>query len=771
MVLSEILLFCLRNFLEPILTLYKNDTLPEGHFVVATINDQKVSYAYFYKTPFFITPKVIDEDVILYLNTKKDKRLIKEAKLEIDGKVVKYDAGYGGFSFPKKSIQHDALRNQNVYLKVSFEGEIYVFKYSFQDGGKPAETPNYYNNTYVELHSPGYLILDKPMYKPLDTMNLKSFLINFKNGNPIRKRAHLQITESGQNFTFEKVLRKKSAGAYVYKWQIPDTLKLDRDYQVKLWYYKKGRLLAHKTSFKLEEYELNKNKYEFEMPNEAFYAGDDIQFYVTAKDMNGFPVQGTRINYKLRLDEIQDLFVDTLSITQQKKQNWYEKDTTVEFENFMSLRIPSEVLLPANAKYTLQITFVDPMTFERKAFERQFMKYTQKEKLLFYQQADSLFVRNLYNAKDTAKPYYLITFRGNDTITKKKITTPFRYHLSPSETSAIVLDKDSFKTSVTIAYNKLEMMHAKGKRTGDSILISFAYPFNEPIHYRIYKKDKLIKSGESNTLKFAMLDQSADAYRIVMTTNLHNTIENNFYEMKFVPEKNLLHFEKKIANTALPGDSLAVELRALDHKNKPVKKVNIAAYSINAAFANDIQIPYINVPLQYQNKIEINPIVSRDAAYLKSDVNTGTFHLNNTHLSRFNLRKNEYYALKYPLQEMTELTIKKQQAHPEFAIALTVKDVMYTPRYILLDGQPIYISDINATDVYSFASTAGKHSITFRYFDKTYELNNVEFKAQTKHIFGINLDSVHQLNSRFKIVDSLTLLEPTTNEKKCCIVP
>jgi hypothetical protein len=132
MVLSEILLFCLRNFLEPILTLYKNDTLPEGHFVVATINDQKVSYAYFYKTPFFITPKVIDEDVILYLNTKKDKRLIKEAKLEIDGKVVKYDAGYGGFSFPKKSIQHDALRNQNVYLKVSFEREIYVFNTAFK---------------------------------------------------------------------------------------------------------------------------------------------------------------------------------------------------------------------------------------------------------------------------------------------------------------------------------------------------------------------------------------------------------------------------------------------------------------------------------------------------------------------------------------------------------------------------------------------------------------------------------------------------------------
>ena len=242
-----------KKFREYPSSVFKNDTLPEGHFVVATIIDQKITYNYFYRTPFYITPKVIDDDVILYLNTKKDKRLIKEAKLEIDGKPIKYDAGYGGFSFPKKSILKENLLNNKVLLKVSFEGEIYVFKYSFQDGGKPAEEPNYYNNTYAELNSPGYLILDKPMYKPLDSLNLKSFLINFKNGNPIRKRVKLDITEPIQTFKFQKILRKKSAGAYVYQWKIPDTLKLDRDYEIKLSYTKKGRRLARKTSFKLEE--------------------------------------------------------------------------------------------------------------------------------------------------------------------------------------------------------------------------------------------------------------------------------------------------------------------------------------------------------------------------------------------------------------------------------------------------------------------------------------------------------------------------------------
>ena len=356
--------------------------------------------------------------------------------------------------------------------------------------------------------------------------------------------------------------------------------------------------------------------------------------------------------------------------------------------------------------------------------------------------------------------------RGADTITKKKISTPFHYKLNPSETNAIVIDQDSFKNQLAITYNRLEMMHAKGKRTGDSMLISFSYPFNEPIHYRIYKKDKLIKSGESNTLKFAMLDQSADAYRIVMTSNLQNGIENNFYEMKFVPEKNILHFEKKIASTALPGDSLAIELKVLDYKNQPVRKVNIAAYAINTAFAENIQTPYIHVPANYQNKIEINPIVSRDIVYLKSDVNSGNYQLNNDHLKRFDLRKNEFYQLKYPLNELTEIRIKKQQSHPEYSIVLTVKDNLYTPRYILLDGQPVFVSDLDKRGISSFASSVGKHKLTFRYFDKTYELNNVEFLANTKHVFGINIDSVKKVASRFAINDSLMMLEPTEQEKK-----
>lgn len=755
-----------KKYKEFAITKYKNDTLPDGNFLIAKIYDNTIYYEYYYKTPFLIYPKVINDDVILFFSDKKNKKPLQNAKVEIDGVDIKYDAGYGGYSFNKKNINVEKLNKNEIFLKISYQGEIYIYQYQINERPKQKTQDNYYNNRYAELNSPGYLLLDKPIYKPLDSMNLKAFLIDYKNGNPIRKKASLIISEPQQRFYYSKQLKKKTPGAYLYTWQLPDTLKLDRYYNVELRYKKRGRTLVKKSNFKLEEYELAKNKYELDMPNEMFFAGDDITFFTTASDMNGFPVQGTRVHYNLRIDEILELFTDSLTLSADQKRNWFEKDTTIEYDKFIETKIPSSILPKANAKYTLEVTFTDPVTFEKKVITKQFLKYTQKEKLHFYQQEDSLHIRNLYNNRDTNKSFYFITLSGSDTISRKKITTPFHYKLNPMETSICIFDKDSIKQTLTLRYNKLDITHVKGKRSGDSVMISFAYPFSEPVHYKIYKKDKVVKSGSTSKLTFTALDQSLDDYKIILTTNLQNQIEDNFYELRFVPEKDILHFENTIPKTALPGDSVAIEVTALDFKNQPRKKVNIAAYAVNAAFSEDIVPPYIDVPEANKNKVSIEPIVSTDFVSIKADFVKTNYDLRNHHLSRFNLRKNEYYLLKYPLKELSEITIKKQQAKPEFALVLTHKNKMYAPKYILLDDEPVFISDLQENASYSFAAEEGKHQISFRYFDRLYTINNADLKSSTKYLFGINIDSIKKSNSVFTISDSLPILEPTENEKQ-----
>ena len=755
-----------KKFKEYPRSKFREDTLPDGNYIIATITNEQINYTYVYHVPFVFASRVTQEEVYFFLQKKKDQALIKDAKLELYGKQIPYDPGIGGFSVFKKGLPQEEINRGHVFMKVSYEGETYVYRFSLNNYDDPKPAKNYYNNYNTELNSPGYLILDKPKYKPLDTLHLKAFLTAFTKGRPIRRRTSLTISEPNQEFSYTKILKKKSPGAFTHDWCIPDTLKLDRVYDIKLRYMFRGRKMIKHSSFKLEEYELAKNIYKVEIPDPTFYAGDDISFFVSAKDMNGFPLQGTQVHYRVQLLTVLNLFKDTLRTSLEQRNNWFEADTTIEYENLVEYRIPSAKLPHANAQYQLQVTFTDPVTFEKKSFTKQFTKFAQTEKFLFYQIDDSIYVRCLYNGKDTDRIYTLLTFRGKDTVVKKKIHTPYTYHTQAFETAALILNKDSVPTRLELRYNKLEMMHVKGKRSGDSIRISFKYPFAEPIHYRIYKKNKVVKSGESTVLSFAIPDQSLDEYRLQITNNLQLGIENNFYEYTFVPEKNKLHVESTIPQQAFPGDSLAIELTVKDFKNRPRRNINVAAYAVNKAFSDELVEPVIDVPSEYRNLVSILPMNQRGVASLFNQSFTGSVLLQNNHFARFNIKKNEYYQLKYPEKEMTILEVKKQFKTPEFALYITHNRSMYSPKYILVDGQPVFISDVNKADLYSFAVSAGKHTIAFRYFDRLYTLKDQLFQSNTKYFFGFNMDSLKLKNTVLSVSDTLSPFIPSSKEKE-----
>ena len=745
---------------------FRADTLPYGHFVTASIFANRITYQYVAHQPFELITRSSENEIVFYFRDKKNEKRLLKAKVELDGMPLVYDPGVGGYSILKKNINRSLVKEGKSFLKVSYDGEIYAHTFDFKDGSKPAKESDYYSSSQSHFVSPGYMILDKPIYKPLDTLNLKSFVMFHKNGRPIRRKAYINIKESSQSYAFTKKIKTTSPGAYVFKWVIPDTLKLDRTYTVDLNYTKKGRSFYRQSQFKLEEYELNKNKYDVEMIEENFYAGDDVKFYASATDMNGFPLQGTRIGYKLRIAEVMNVFKDTFYLSKEKGYTWYEKDTTIEYTSLSECTLPSTIFPPINGKYNLDITFTDPVTFEKKAFTKSFLKYTQKEKLLFVQSGDSIIVRSLYNGKDTSKMYRFWSLQNKDTLVNKEIETPFVYQLRQNETQVNIMDKDSSIRTINIQFNPLEMLYAKGRRSGDSIFISFAYPFPEPVHYRIYKKDKLVKSGETNTLKFALPDNSLDEYKIVMTTDLHNHISTNYFQMTFVPEKNRLHFEKSIQGTALPGDSMSVVLRVLDYKNKPVPKINIASYAVNAAFEDQIQSPIIRVPLKYQNNMEVDVLTEQGQVFLKTDAASGEFILRNHHFKRFDLYRNELYSFIFPVKGVQEAKLKKQDPKPEFSVCIVIGENIYTPRYLLLDDKPIYVSDISMHRLYSFGASAGKHKIKFRVMDRTFEWDQMQLESNTKHVFSFNMDSIKSTDARFKIQDSLPLFEPNVSEKE-----
>jgi hypothetical protein len=739
-------------------------SLPYGNYIIATIDQANVNYNYVYLSSFEIKHKVIGNDVILFVKDKTSRKNISTATVKLNNVLIPFNEGYGGYTLDKNSVNAKLLAINKAFLNVSLGEEYCVMRYNFLNGyqGSVAGTKSRFTNQ--TLASSGYLINDKPLYRLGDTLRVKAFLTNPLTGRPFKCRAVFTINEPAQNFMFSKKLKPVTPGAFVFDWCIPDTLKIDRSFQMNFTYKVRSNRFVKSSSFYLENYVLNANQYEAFMVKEEFYPGEDISFRVQASDANRFPLQGTMIHYKLSLNNVQDFYGDTLLLSEAKRLNFFEKDTVYPYETAMDLKIPSTLFPNMDASYGIDVTLTDPNTFEQKSLRLNCNRVMKKEKLLVYQTADSLFVRFLFNGKDTASSYQLVSLSNGDTLFKKNITTPQSFQLSPYNTQVVLMDKQKMVTSLNIFFNGLDISKVKGERSADSIRIAFSFPFDEAIYYRILKKDKVVQQGKTKKLDFKIADNTKDSYTLLFTSNINNSIETNFYRITYVPPIHKIKLRSNLPKQAFPGQKVLVNVVATDCYNKPLKKINIAAYAVNKQFEERFETPEITVPEPFKDLVTIQEEASADQVMLYLPNVQIQSPLTSKNFSQFDLYNNEYYQLRYPRGTHTVLSKNIQSPIPEFAISVTNNHIAYTPKYILLDGQPVYISDLQVSP-YSFQTKEGTHQITFRFFDKKITLNNVSFEASKKYWLGFNMDSIKKSTPNLVIVDSLPVVQPNESEK------
>lgn len=375
-------------------------SLPYGNFIVASIDQARINYSYVYSSSFEIKHKVIGNDIILFIKDKKSRENLSTAKVKMNEVLIPFNEGYGGYAFDKTSINAEILAKNKIFLHVSLGEEYCVMRYNFLSGNQGQTSGRRFRAINQTLASSGYLINDKPVYRPGDTLRVKAFLTNPLTGLPFKRRAEFTISEPMQNFNYTKKLKPVSPGAFVFEWKIPDTLKIDRSFQMNFIYKVRSNRFVKSSSFYLENYALNANQYDAFMLKEEFYPGEDISFRVRASDANRFPLQGTMIHYKLSLNGVQDFYGDTLILSEVKRSDFFEKDTVYPHENVMDLKIPSALLPNMDANFGLEVTLTDPNTFEQKVLQLNCSRLMKKENLLIYQKRDSVFIRYLFNGKD-----------------------------------------------------------------------------------------------------------------------------------------------------------------------------------------------------------------------------------------------------------------------------------------------------------------------------------------------------------------------------------
>jgi hypothetical protein len=742
------------------------DSLPFGSFIQVSIIENKIYYHLHTNAPFVFNYKKIDKDIFIYLkqeniNDPNNKPIIANAIVKCDNVQLPYDSGYGGYVFPAKFFEtKETVKN----LSINYQNKDYLFILSKINDDKPntRRVPKRFDRS---IH--GYMITDKPLYKPLDTLRMKAYSLDSK-GKAMKQKAILRLIDLNNSKTiFIKKIANASKGAYLFTMQIPDTLKTDRTYQLQLSFGTEYNVQS--CNFRIEDYLLNKSVMNLQLDKPSYNAGEDIHLKITTTDANGFPLNDVRLKYKLSIQTVSALFKDTLMLTATKKDSLIVVDTLLPYEKEHTITIRQKDLPPISGNYLLTASIIDAQ-FEKKELTTTFNYNATPYKFIFKQVQDSLIGNAFYNNNDTSNTF-IVKFRNASSklLDSVQLTTPFKFPLKANYTNAAVYIKDSLIWQQTIMYNQLDLVKCIGKRGAREINISFKYPFEEAVHYKIYKGDKLLTQGCKKNIDFKTTDSTLDAYKILITTNLRGSIETNSYWCYFYPLNKKLNIVHTLPKDAFPGQTIPVEFAVTDFYGNPVSDINIASYGVNTMFESNLSTPYIAVPEVYKKSFEVVSLPNRYDRLLLTYLNhSGVFFITTHHIAKYNLFKNEYYQLLYPKNGYQIIKNKKQQPTPELAVYCTRKGLPYIPKYVKANNKLLYLTGISNANQYSYVMQPGTYNLKVRMFDQLIEVPQVKLDSFNKHYIVINLDSLNfRMPSTAKIIqDSLTAFEPTLTEQE-----
>ncbi|WP_256007395.1 hypothetical protein [Pedobacter deserti] len=233
-------------------------------------------------------------------------RLIDPLKLQFkEGRSVKYDARAKTFTAGKP-------REKNL-IKLQYEGFTNIFLGQTSVPKKPVKTRPQ-AKTKVKKTTPvgetniykGYMVFNKPKYKPLDTVKFKAYLLSGKGkdlkGKPLRAELTQEYYGKAPAGKVIGMITPYRNGAYEYSFVLADSLqpRLDNRYHIVLREEVKGKWVkAYSGAFYYEDYELKSVNFSVCTNKSVYSPGSPVVAYLKAVDENELAVPDGRVKIQV----------------------------------------------------------------------------------------------------------------------------------------------------------------------------------------------------------------------------------------------------------------------------------------------------------------------------------------------------------------------------------------------------------------------------------------------------------------------------------------
>lgn len=596
---------------------------------------------------------------------------------------------------------------------------------------------NYYKSS-KENHL-GYIVFNKPKFKPGDTVKFKSFIVN-KRGRPLDKSLKVFLQGNRQKIELTS-LNSYDKGGYEFEFFLHDSLKLrlDTQYSVQLEDDKDNILISGQ--FRYEDYELAKNQLNIRIPQKNQFKNKPIEVYIKATDENELVLQDARVQIFMRLKTPLNyyenkLFIpDTLGYIERKLEPTSE--TKIE--------ISDSLFPPSNFEYEL---IVNLLTSDNELISKteSIIYYHLNEKLETDLVKDSI---SFVYRKNGLSANRDIQIYGKDNFGNKTLVfdgeTPAQLKLLPFYSSYISQSGDldlEYRIS-----DKPSMIQVSGSRTTDSIRLEIVNPRNLYFNYNTYLKNRMISSGYSNELKISEPLNSLENYQISIQYIWGGTIKT---ENITIPIKDkTLNVEVNQPDLVYPGQNSTIEVLVTDFDGNPLEGVDLTAYSVTKKFNyNPPTLPYLGKNRKNRNIINTFSL-NEQRLYTPKESDLDFEYWN----KMAGLDSIEYYKFIYPKNDIYQFSYTPNDSITQFAPFVFSNGKNLPIHVIYVDNKPVYFSWSTNERPYSFNVRAGFHQVKLRTTNKVITIDSLFFPENKKLIFSLD-ESISKKGIEIKDVKS-----------------
>jgi TonB-dependent SusC/RagA subfamily outer membrane receptor len=766
----------LRNPIDSFKTNDKwENTLPPGNYMKVAAKKNELTYSLIEKRSANLKLLTNNYDLRFILVDQAGKA-INNALVQFNNHTVTYDSKVGLYiTNPSKrdtilKVDYAGVTNYYVIKKQQRSSYYYnryhgmsFFKATWQRFKNLFKGRNQYMHRQPDYNYEGFMVFNKAIYKPHDTVKFKAFILNKKSKQSVNA-PQLLVRLKERYDKDGKVIGKVNSyrrGAYEYSFALTDSLdlSLDEDYTISLEdpsseKYKlddydgnddQGFLAKRKVyltgQFKYEEYELKSITFNTRVDKEEHWPGNPATLYLKAVDENNLPVTDGRVTVTLNTRGTGMHRQNYTFVPDQLWTHQLQLDPVGETK----LIIPDSIFPKADVTYTINSEFLNSNNEQQSADNSMSYRYNRFN-ITTKLNGDTL-ITNAFDNGTAIQTMATISALNakNDTISTIRVMLPSKTTINPYADSYDI-ETDSTYTDLDLAENN-SGISLSGYRTADSLFVKVENPRHLHFWYSVFGGNKLIDAGQADNLFYtrAYNDQNLVNFQVhfIWAGESKTEATDIMYRDK------LLTINIRQPISVYPGQLAKTDIVVTDAKGQPVPNADLTAWSMTSKFT-DYKTPYV----PYLSKGFTNR--KQKASFNTGNVNSdGALQLNWKRWSKdMGLDSIAYYQFTHP-NKIYRVEEDAKDSITQVA-PFIVKNGDVLPVHILyIDDRPVYFDQTQQLKRYSFAVSPGKHIFRFRTSHQNIWVDSVDVQKSKKLIFSINADNAHST----KVLDTLSTYE------------